>query len=228
VTGQSLRRIDQLLNEIVELVETARAVPMSGSCLIPREHALDLLDELRDAIPPQVDEAHRVLLHRDVLLAEAEDVRRQALGRATADAEVLLADAQQQAHQLVSDAEVRAHEILEAGKAEHADLVSASRVHQSAAEGAATLRADADRYLERTRADADEYGARQRSGADEYAAAMRTDAESFADQTLADLVAVLRRATATAEQGRQALAARREGWPPDGGPPDDGDRPISS
>ena len=44
MTDQSLRRADDLLTELVELVETARAVPISGACMVPREHTLDLLD----------------------------------------------------------------------------------------------------------------------------------------------------------------------------------------
>ena len=221
MTGQSLRRIDHLLHEIVELIETARAVPMSGSCLVPREHTLDLLDELREVIPPEVDEAHRVLVQRDAMLDEAAEVRRQALGRAEQEAQSLVSAAEAQAQSLVSDAEVSAHEIVESGKAEHADLVSASRVYQSAAETAATIRADADGYLARTRADADAYANAHRADADQYVAAMRTDAEAFADRTLADLVAVLQGATATAEQGRQALAARRSGPPSSESRPDD-------
>ncbi len=119
-----MRRIDHLLSDIVELIETARAVPMSGSCVVPREHTLDLLDELRDAIPPQVDEAHRVLAQRDGLLAEAEEVRRQALGRATAEADSLLSEARQKAHSLVSDAEARAHDLVSDAEARAHKLVS--------------------------------------------------------------------------------------------------------
>jgi cell division septum initiation protein DivIVA len=185
MTTQPLRRADELLSELAELVETARAVPMSGSCVVPREHVLDLLDELRDVMPPEMEEARRTLSQRDALLAEAAEVRRQAHEHAGAEAAAIVAEARARADQLLSDAEVRAYETVEAGKAEHAELVSASRVHQSATEDAARLRADAD---------------------------------AFADHTLADLIAVLRRATDTAEQGRHQLAARREGRPADEDP----------
>jgi len=205
---QPLRRADELLSELAELVETARAVPMSGSCVVPREHVLDLLDELRDAMPPEMEQARRTLSQRDALLAEAAEVRRQAHEQAGAEAAAIVTEARAGADQLVSDAEVRAYETVEAGKAEHAELVSASRVHRSAAEDAARLRAEADAHV-----------ARVRTEADRYAAAMRTDADAFADRTLVDLVAVLRRATDTAEQGRQQLAARREGSPAGDDPP---------
>ncbi|HYU04210.1 MAG TPA: hypothetical protein VEL02_10255 [Jatrophihabitantaceae bacterium] len=196
MTTQPLRRADELLSELAELVETARAVPMSGSCVVPREHVLDLLDELRDVMPPEMEEARRTLSQRDALLAEAAEVRRQAHEHAGAEAAAIVAEARARADQLLSDAEVRAYETVEAGKAEHAELVSASRVHRSATEDAARLRAEAE----------------------EYAAAMRADADAFADQTLADLIAVLRRATDTAEQGRHQLATRREDRPADEDP----------
>jgi cell division septum initiation protein DivIVA len=130
-TQRSVRGARELLDELVELVETARAVPLSGSCVVPRERALDLLDAVHDAIPAELTEARAVLARREALLAEAE---RQAAG-------------------LVAEAEVRAHETVEAGQAEHAGLVSASRVHQTAAEHAAALRADAESFADRTLAD---------------------------------------------------------------------------
>lgn len=210
MTTQPLRRADELLSELAELVETARAVPMSGSCVVPREHVLDLLDDLREVMPPEMEEARRTLSQRDSLLADAAEVRRGAQEQAGAEAAAIVAEARARADQLVSEAEVRAYETVEAGKAEHAELVSASRVHQSATEDAGRLRAEADAH-----------DARVRGEADQYAAAMRADAHAFADRTLADLVAVLRRATDTAEQGRQQLAARRDGHP------DEEDRAIS-
>jgi cell division septum initiation protein DivIVA len=223
MSDRARRRVDELIAELVELVETARTVPMSGSCVVPREHTLDLLDDLRESVPPELVEARDVLAQREALIAEANEVHRQAAERAAAEAEALLAAARQEASELIADAEVQAHQTVEAGHAEHAELVSASRVHQTASEQAA-----------RTRADADEYDAARRNQADRYAAALRTDAESFADQTLADLVGVLRQAMTTAEKGRQALAQRRAeetgGAPdeaPDGAAADGADRSIT-
>ena len=155
MTGQALRRADALLTELVELVETARAVPMSASCVIPREQVLDLLDELREVMPAEMDEARHVVAQRDAVLAEAS----------------------LQAERVVELARHRAKTLVGGASARTAELVSSSAIHQSAAEEAARLRADAEAYV---------------------------------DQTLADLIAVLHRATATTEQGRQELIQRRE------------------
>jgi cell division septum initiation protein DivIVA len=146
VTGHSLRRVDELLVELVETVETARAVPMSGSCVVPRERTLDLLDALHESFPAELTEARQVLAQRDALLADANQV----------------------AAQLVADAEVRAHEIMEAGRAEHAELVSASRVHQTAAEQATQARAEADQYVADERARADQYVAAMRTDVESF------------------------------------------------------------
>ena len=115
----SVARVAKLLNELVEVVETARVVPMSASCVVPREHVLDLLDALREALPSELDAAHRVVAHRDALLVESRGVVRSTRteadeatpGRSVIDAgtqaDAILADARHQAAQLVRAAEGR-------------------------------------------------------------------------------------------------------------------------
>ena len=82
MADQSMRRADELLTELVEQVETARSMPMSSSCVLPRERLLDLLDELREVLPPEIDEARKIIASRDALLheayAEASSVREKA------------------------------------------------------------------------------------------------------------------------------------------------------
>lgn len=218
----SVARADALLSELVELVETARTVPMSASCVVPREHVLDLLDALREVLPRELEAAHRVLARHDALLAEAteysartrteaDDAARQARDQAGGQADSILADARHQADELVRAAEADAYRIVESAREEHASLVSATTVHRNAHEASAELRARADHYTASTR-----------GAADRYAVALRADSEGYADRTLLDLINVLRRAIASAEQGRRALAARR----PESGesPSPDGER----
>jgi cell division septum initiation protein DivIVA len=231
MTDQSLRRADGLLVELVELVETARAMPMSSSCVLPREKVLDLLDELRETMPPEMDQARRLMAARDALLQAAHEEAIAAREKANAAADTIVALATQRADELARDADLRAHEIVEGGRAEHTRLVSATGVHQAAAETAAVVRAEAqqfdtetraaaerfdaqtragaERFDSDTRADAEQYAHATRRAADDYAAKLTGDAENYADQTLAELADTLHRAAATAEQGRAALAERR-------------------
>jgi cell division septum initiation protein DivIVA len=65
--------IHDKLEEIVQIVEAARAMPMSASCLVNREEMLDLLDELRRMLPDQLERADQVISGRDALIAEGHE-----------------------------------------------------------------------------------------------------------------------------------------------------------
>src|SRR5919198_4118963 len=239
MTDEALRRADELLTELVEIVETARALPMSASCVLPREHVLDLLDELREVLPPEMDEARTVIATRDRLLKGAHEAAAETKSRAMSEADTILADAQHRAEQVAADADARAAEVLAAAREEHAQLVAATSVHQAAAAAAAALREDAETYQAQVSAEARQYDARVRADADRYAHEARTeaeryatkltaDAENYAERTLDELSAVLHKAATTAEQGRVALRQRRAGaWSADGAPQDERS-PISA
>lgn len=145
----SLRRVDELLTELVELVETARTLPMSSSCVLPRERLLDLLDELREVVPSAVENARQVLDQRDAVLSEAHE----AGGR-------IVAQAEHRARELTAAAEAAAAEAVESGRREHARLVAADTVHLAAADEAAKLRAEAAQYTSGLRRDAIAYADR--------------------------------------------------------------------
>ena len=222
MSDETLRRSDELLTELIETVETARALPMSASCVLPREHLLDLLDELREVLPPEMDEARTVIARRERLLHDAYEQAAAIRQRAVDEADATLADSRHRADELVATAQREAQETAAAGRAEHARLVSATTVHQAAAAAAAALREDAENYQRQlaaeaqqydghVRGEADAYAQRLRGEAERYAARLTADAEDYADRTLDDLGTILRRAAHTAEQGRATLAQRRGG-----------------
>ena len=61
-------RVFEALDELVAIVEEARGVPMTAGCVVPRGDVLELLDDVRDAIPGELDDAQDVLDHRDKLV----------------------------------------------------------------------------------------------------------------------------------------------------------------
>ena len=90
-------RVFEALDELVTIVEEARGLPMTASCVVPRGDVLELLDDVRDALPGEVDDAQDVLDHRD-----------QMIGEANATAAKTVGDAQAEAHRLVSTAQADA------------------------------------------------------------------------------------------------------------------------
>lgn len=101
-------RVFEALDELVQTVEQAYGVPMTSNCMVPRNDMLALLDDLRNALPIEIDDAQDVLDKQDNILRGAEDRARGMVEDAEAQAAGILADSQDQADAMVSDAQHRA------------------------------------------------------------------------------------------------------------------------
>lgn len=58
------------LDELTALIDNARAMPMSASCVVNRGEVLAHLDEIRSLLPSEFDEARRVLDDKGAVIAE--------------------------------------------------------------------------------------------------------------------------------------------------------------
>lgn len=114
------------LDELSALVEGARAMPMSASCVVNRAQVLDLLDEVRALLPSSLDQADDILAERDGIVAAAR----------VSAAEVLAA-ADEEARTRVSE-----HEVYRAALAE-ADVVRADAEAE-----AERMRRETDDYVD--------------------------------------------------------------------------------
>lgn len=112
--GESLVAI---LSELTDLVEGARAMPMSASALINRAEVLDLLSSAREVLPGQIAKADQLLADADSVLAEAQEKARGILTRAETEAERLIsqesvvAAANARAAELIAQAEAKAEQL---------------------------------------------------------------------------------------------------------------------
>jgi F0F1-type ATP synthase membrane subunit b/b' len=114
------------LDQITELVESAKSMPLSASVLVNKTELLALLDELRAALPDELREAQWVIKDRDEVI-EA--------GRKEADR--IIADAKVEAARLVSRTEVMKSATEEAG-----------RVVEEAKENARQMRLEVEDYVD--------------------------------------------------------------------------------
>jgi cell division septum initiation protein DivIVA len=146
--GDALRRVPDALDELVALVESARAMPLSSSCVIPREEALDLLDELRAALPPALEDAREVMAAREELLGQARDRRDRITTDAREEADRVLAAARDAADRLLADARATASRMVSADGVRRAAEAEARGILQAAEDRAGRLKADADAYAD--------------------------------------------------------------------------------
>ena len=114
------------LDDLSSMVENARAMPMSASCVVNRGHVLDLLDEVRALLPDSLAQADDVLADREDLLAAARG-----------EAEQIILEARGHARELVGE-----HEIYRAAVAE------ADAVRADADAEASRMRRETDDYVD--------------------------------------------------------------------------------
>ena len=100
-----------VLDAIEDAVAQARAMPMSSSVLVNRAELLELVEQVRAALPDQLSRADEVLADADAARASAQAEADAVLARARAraaelvDQESVVAAAQERAAQIVADAQ---------------------------------------------------------------------------------------------------------------------------
>jgi F0F1-type ATP synthase membrane subunit b/b' len=73
------------LNAAVTLIEEARGVPLSASCVVHRGEILEILDGARTALPSDLDQAIQIISSRDVIVEEARLSAEQMIATARED-----------------------------------------------------------------------------------------------------------------------------------------------
>jgi vacuolar-type H+-ATPase subunit H len=73
------------LTSAITLVEEARGVPLSASCVVHRAEMLEILDEAREALPTDFESARKILETRDAIIEEARVSAEQMIAIARED-----------------------------------------------------------------------------------------------------------------------------------------------
>lgn len=116
--------VEELMDLLYQLIDEAKGVPLSSDkCIIERDKALDLLDEIRGQFPMELGEAKKLIASRNDYIAsakrEADLIKRQAEDRAKqilAEDE-LTAQARQRGNEMLRQAEERSRELRQAANA---------------------------------------------------------------------------------------------------------------
>jgi len=101
------------------LLDTSKAVPVSGNVLVDKKKVMELVDQLRLAIPQEVKAADEVLSQKDHILNQATVDARRTKAKAEDDYRERLDQneitelAQKRADQAIADAEERVNRMLQ-------------------------------------------------------------------------------------------------------------------
>ncbi len=115
--------VNELLDMLFEMIDEAKNVPLSSDkCMVERDKALDLIDEIRGQFPMELAEAKKLLAARNDYLASAKREGDQIIQQATERAKQMLAEdemlaqAKQKGSEMVREAEARSRELERAAK----------------------------------------------------------------------------------------------------------------
>lgn len=115
----------QLIDRLEELFNNAKAVPFTHNVVVDEDRMLELIDQMRIAIPDEVKKAQQLVAQRDRVMAQAQEESNRTLQLAREKA-----DDMTQKDMITQDAQRRAEQILAQARAE-----------------AEAVRADADNYV---------------------------------------------------------------------------------
>jgi cell division septum initiation protein DivIVA len=117
-------RLYETVDELTTVIENARSLPMSSSCMVPRDHLLDLLDDLRESLPEEVQQAGAIVEQRTEILQQAQAEAERLTGRTRSESESVIGGARRQRDELIGTARRQRDELLTAAQAEADDLLT--------------------------------------------------------------------------------------------------------
>lgn len=131
-------RIEQLIEDIYEFVESCRMQPLSTTkVIVPKDELYDLLDELRLRTPDEIKRYQKIISNRDAIIADAEEKATSIMMEADEKAHILLDE-----HDIMQQAYAQANELVNRAEAE------AEKIIQNANNDANQIRAGALDYTE--------------------------------------------------------------------------------
>ena len=84
--------VHERLDELTDMITSARAMPMSASCIVNRGEVLDILEDMRGSLPAEIREADALLDDRERVLADADAEAERILEQARAEAAALVTE----------------------------------------------------------------------------------------------------------------------------------------
>lgn len=131
-------RIEQLIEDIYEFIESCRMQPLSSTkVIVPKDELYDLIDELRLRTPDEIKKYQKIILNRDAIMADAQEKAALLISNATEHTNALIDE-----HEVMQKAYYRADEIIEQASME------ADRIVDSANNDANDIRSGAINYTD--------------------------------------------------------------------------------
>ena len=107
----------QLIDRLEELFNESKSIPLTRNVMVDEDRMLDIIDQMRIAIPEEVKKAQQLLGQRDRVLAQAQEEANRTLELARQKSDQLVTkdtvaqEAQRRADQIIAQSRVEAENI---------------------------------------------------------------------------------------------------------------------
>jgi cell division septum initiation protein DivIVA len=107
----------QLIDRLEELFNESKTIPLTRNVMVDEDRMLDIIDQMRIAIPEEVKKAQQLLGQRDRVLAQAQEEANRTIELARQKSDQLVTsntvaqEAQRRADQIIDQSRVKAEDI---------------------------------------------------------------------------------------------------------------------
>jgi len=133
-----------LIDRLEELLNQSRPFPFTHNVMIDEDRMLDIIDQMRVAIPEEIKKAQQVLNQRDRILAQAQEEANRTIGIAREKQ-----DQMTERDSIVQAAHAKANEILALAQVERSN--SRQEADEYALETLRRLEMELERFLNQVR-----------------------------------------------------------------------------
>lgn len=141
-------RIEEIINELYEYVESAKTNITQSKIVIQREDIFGYLDELRLGIPDEIKRCQKIIANRENIINKANDDAKGIIDEANEKAKQIEEDGKERAQQLVEETEIMRNAYDQANKMVQAAKKQAEKIIADAEQYSGTIKSGAMNYAD--------------------------------------------------------------------------------
>ena len=123
--------VNEIIDELYEMIQSARSVPLSSDkCMLERERALDILDDIINSLPAELENAKKICDSRNELIGQARREAETLINGARREADELQTRSRADAESRLNSSRTEAENIVASAKAKAQELVTKEAVYK--------------------------------------------------------------------------------------------------
>ena len=128
-----MSRIEQLISEIEEYIDSCKSQALSKSkIIVNKEEMEELLVELRMRIPDEITKYQKIISQQQTILNDARSQSDAMISEAKAQADAMIAQATEQANSMVSQASEEANSMVAQANEQTTEMINEHEIMQRA------------------------------------------------------------------------------------------------